>query len=104
MDGWSFCPCRPKFTKRLSDSCFSLCTALSRSESSARSISTGYGFGFDRSKLRLPDIIFLHKDHFHARHNRVWDGADLVMEVVSEIHKTVREITRQSWPTTPRPK
>jgi Uma2 family endonuclease len=26
----------------------------------------------------------LHKDHFHARHNRVWDGADLVMEVVSD--------------------
>jgi len=35
-------------------------------------------------KVRLPDIIFLHKDHFHSRHNRVWDGADLVMEVVSE--------------------
>jgi Uma2 family endonuclease len=35
-------------------------------------------------RLRLPDIIFLHKDHFHARHNRVWDAADLVMEVVSE--------------------
>jgi Uma2 family endonuclease len=35
-------------------------------------------------KIRLPDIIFLHKDHFHARHNRVWDGADLVMKVVSD--------------------
>ena len=35
-------------------------------------------------KLRLPDVIFLHRDHFHARHNRAWDGADLVMEVVSE--------------------
>jgi Uma2 family endonuclease len=35
-------------------------------------------------KNRLPDIIFLHKDHFHARHNRVWDGADLVMEVLSD--------------------
>jgi Uma2 family endonuclease len=34
-------------------------------------------------KCRLPDIIFLHRDHFHARHNRVWDGADLVIEVVS---------------------
>lgn len=34
-------------------------------------------------KVRLPDIIFLHKDHFHARHNRAWEGADLVMEVVS---------------------
>jgi Uma2 family endonuclease len=36
------------------------------------------------SKVRLPDIIFLHQNHFHARHNRVWDGVDLVMEVVSE--------------------
>jgi Uma2 family endonuclease len=35
-------------------------------------------------KIREPDIIFLHVDHFHARHNRVWDGADLVMEVVSD--------------------
>jgi Uma2 family endonuclease len=35
-------------------------------------------------KIRLPDIIFLRKDHFRARHNRAWDGADLVMEVVSD--------------------
>jgi Uma2 family endonuclease len=35
-------------------------------------------------KVRLPDVIFLHKEHFHLRHNRVWDGADLVMEVVND--------------------
>jgi len=35
-------------------------------------------------KARLPDIIFLHKDNFRARHNRIWDGADLVVEVVSD--------------------
>lgn len=35
-------------------------------------------------KIRLPDVLFLHKDHFAVRHNRVWDGADLVMEVVSD--------------------
>lgn len=34
-------------------------------------------------KIREPDIIFLHKDNFHALDNQVWDGADLVMEVVS---------------------
>jgi len=34
-------------------------------------------------KIRLPDVLFLHKDHYEVRHNRVWDGADLVMEVVS---------------------
>ncbi len=35
-------------------------------------------------KVRLPDVLFLHKDHYDVRHNRVWDGADLVMEVVSD--------------------
>ena len=35
-------------------------------------------------KYRVPDIVFLHKDNFHARHNRAWLGADLVMEVVSD--------------------
>jgi Uma2 family endonuclease len=35
-------------------------------------------------KTRLPDVLFLHKDHFHVRHNRVWDGADLAIEVVSD--------------------
>lgn len=35
-------------------------------------------------KVRLPDVIFLSKSHFRARHNRVWDGADLVMAVVSD--------------------
>lgn len=35
-------------------------------------------------KIRQPDVIFLHKDNYHARHNRVWDGADLVMEIVSD--------------------
>ncbi len=34
-------------------------------------------------KVCEPDVIFLDKDRFHARHNRVWDAADLVMEVVS---------------------
>lgn len=35
-------------------------------------------------KFRLPDVLFLHRDNYKARHNRVWDGADLVMEVVSD--------------------
>lgn len=46
--------------------------------------SSGVRFRVRASKIRLPDIIFLHKDHFFARHNRVWERADLVMEVVSD--------------------
>jgi Uma2 family endonuclease len=44
---------------------------------------TGIRLRIRPKKYRFPDIIFLHKDHFHARHNRAWEGADLVMEVVS---------------------
>ena len=34
-------------------------------------------------KIREPDVLFLRKTNFHLRTNRVWNGADLVMEVVS---------------------
>jgi Uma2 family endonuclease len=34
-------------------------------------------------RLREPDILFLKKENFGLRSNRVWSGADLVMEVVS---------------------
>jgi Uma2 family endonuclease len=46
--------------------------------------SNGIRFRVRSRKIRLPDVIFLHRNHFHARHNRAWDGADLVMEVVSD--------------------
>jgi Uma2 family endonuclease len=36
------------------------------------------------NKIRQPDVVFLHKDNYRVRHNRVWDGADLAMEVVSD--------------------
>jgi len=35
-------------------------------------------------KVRLPDILFLQKENFDKRHNRVWDGIDLAMEIVSD--------------------
>ena len=45
---------------------------------------TGIRLRIRPRKVRLPDVIFLHQDNYHARHNRAWDGADLVMEVVSD--------------------
>ena len=36
-----------------------------------------------RGHYREPDVLFLRKDNFHLRTNRIWNGADLVMEVVS---------------------
>lgn len=45
--------------------------------------SSGIRVRVTRDRVRLPDVVFLQTDHFNVRHNQVWDGADLVMEVVS---------------------
>ena len=34
-------------------------------------------------KFREPDVVFMAKEHDERRHNDYWEGADLVMEVVS---------------------
>jgi Uma2 family endonuclease len=34
-------------------------------------------------KLREPDIVFMRREHAARRHERFWQGADLVMEVMS---------------------
>ena len=34
-------------------------------------------------KFREPDVMFLLTSNFHKRHEQFWDGADLVIEVVS---------------------
>jgi Uma2 family endonuclease len=34
-------------------------------------------------RIREPDVLFLRQENFHLRTNRLWNGADLVMEVVS---------------------
>src|SRR5438067_2311726 len=36
-----------------------------------------------RGKFREPDVLFMRVENAHRRHEKFWDGADLVMEVVS---------------------
>lgn len=36
-----------------------------------------------QGNYREPDVLFMRKGNFHLRSNRIWKGADLVMEVVS---------------------
>lgn len=36
-----------------------------------------------QERYREPDVLFLFNKNFHLRSNRIWKGADLVMEVVS---------------------
>src|SRR5206468_3659160 len=35
-------------------------------------------------KFRAPDVVFMRRENAARRHNEFWDGADLVMEVVSD--------------------
>ncbi len=37
-----------------------------------------------KDKIREPDVLFLRKENMHRLANRLWDYADLVMEVVSD--------------------
>jgi Uma2 family endonuclease len=46
--------------------------------------SSGIRVRVREQKFCLPGVLFLRKENYHLRHNRVWDGADLVMEVVSD--------------------
>jgi Uma2 family endonuclease len=34
-------------------------------------------------RYREPDVLFLRKENFDLRSNRIWKGADLIMEIVS---------------------
>jgi Uma2 family endonuclease len=36
-----------------------------------------------RGRYREPDVIFLRTENYHVRSNRIWKGADLLMEIVS---------------------
>jgi Uma2 family endonuclease len=38
-------------------------------------------------KFRQPDVLYMKAEHAHRRHNKYWEGADLVMEVVSGSRK-----------------
>ena len=45
---------------------------------------TGLRLRIRKGRIREPDVLFLNKENYRLRHNRVWDGADLVIEVVSD--------------------
>jgi Uma2 family endonuclease len=36
-----------------------------------------------RVKFRDPDLVYMKAEHAHRRHEKFWDGADLIMEIVS---------------------
>jgi Uma2 family endonuclease len=59
-----------------------------------------------KGHIREPDVVYMKAENAHRRHNRNWEGADLVMEVVSDDPKDhertwktkVREYARAGIP------
>ena len=48
---------------------------------------SGMRIRLGKGNFRDPDIVYMKAEHAHRRHERWWDGADLVMEVVSGTRK-----------------
>lgn len=46
-------------------------------------------------KMREPDILFMRREHADRRHENFWDGADLVMEVISPNDPNRDKITKR---------
>ncbi len=46
-------------------------------------------------KMREPDILFMCREHADRRHDNFWDGADLVMEVISPNDPNRDKITKR---------
>jgi Uma2 family endonuclease len=45
------------------------------------------GCGYGRGKFREPDVVFMLREHADRIGEQFWDGAHLVMEVISDDHK-----------------
>jgi Uma2 family endonuclease len=58
--------------------------ALSTAHDLGRVLFAGLRVRLWPGQYREPDVVFMRKEHRARMGNRFWDGADLVMEVVSE--------------------
>ncbi len=83
-ESWKYTPCQRNSIK---PSFFFLCLQL---RNFAEPLNLGAAFVAPlrvrlwEGKFREPDVLFMLKKNRERRSQRVWDGADLVIEVVSE--------------------
>ncbi len=63
---------------------------------------TGLRVRIRSEKIREPDLVFVQTENYHLRNNRLWSGADLVMEVVSSGSAGASAIAQKRWQTTPK--
>ena len=60
-----------------------LLTAFVLERSLGKVLTAPFRLKLRSGKFREPDLLFLLTQNFHQRHEQYWDGADLVVEVVS---------------------
>jgi Uma2 family endonuclease len=66
---------------------FKLLEAFTTAHAPGLVLVSGMKVRLGKRKVRDPDVIYMKAEHAHRRHDKYWDGADLVMEVVSADHK-----------------
>ena len=60
-----------------------LLAAFVEARSLGRALPAGLRVRLWPRKYRQPDVVLMRSENAHRRHDRFWEGADLVMEVVS---------------------
>jgi len=63
---------------------FSLLSSFTASKKLGMTLFSALPVRLWEGKYREPDVVFMHKEHADRIHDEWWDGADLVMEVVSK--------------------
>ncbi len=61
-------------------------------------LASGVKLRLKTGRYRKADVVYMKAENAHRRHNEYWDGADLVMEVVSPDPKD----RKRDWVTKPR--
>ncbi|MBA3311749.1 MAG: Uma2 family endonuclease [Planctomycetaceae bacterium] len=54
-----------------------------RQRNASKTNSAGIRVRLPNGNIREPDVVFMRASNAHRRHNEYWEGADLVVEVVS---------------------
>ena len=73
-----------------------LVNALRALHRAGRALMAPFPVRLAEQKFREPDVVFMLGSHAHRQHDTYWDGADLVMEVVSDSNRKHDLVTKRA--------
>lgn len=66
------------------DFLYGVISGYARERGAGKANTAGIRVRMPAGNFREPDVVFMRAENAHRRHRKYWDGADLVVEVVSE--------------------